>query len=125
MDIYDVGSGWAVERRTAWDYVGGCRGGSPVLGVEEGIMNPHSGTVFGPWSHKVSNFAIDGTETGFADFFEELGEFRLSDFPRPMPGCTPMRTALCTCRLSLRGLLVSISRWWWSCTPMTRLLRCR
>ena len=82
VDFHNVGSGWVTERRLAWDYVGGGRGGSPDLRVEEGIVNPHSGTVFGPWNHKVSNFAIDGTETGFADFFEKLGGVAAFGFPK-------------------------------------------
>ncbi len=73
LDFHDVGSGWIVERRLVWDYVGGGQGGSDDLGIEEGITNPHPGTPSGPWGHKVSNFAIDGTRVGFADFYEKLG----------------------------------------------------
>ncbi len=73
VDFHNVGAGWVVERRLAWDYVGGGLGGSNDLGVEEGITNPHPGTPSGPWGHRVSNFAIDGTDVGFADFYERLG----------------------------------------------------
>lgn len=82
VDFHNVGDGWVVERRLAWDYVGGGRGGSPDLGVEEGITNPHPGTVSGPWGHKISNFAIDGTETGFGDFFRRLGGLAAFGFPK-------------------------------------------
>ena len=73
VDFHDVGAGWVVERRLAWDYVGGGLGGSRDLGVEEGITNPHPGAPSGPWGHKVSDFAIDGTQIGFADYYERLG----------------------------------------------------
>ena len=73
VDFHNVGAGWITERRLAWDYVGGGLGGSPDLGVEEEVTNPFPGRNLGRWGHKVSNFAIDGTETGFADFFERLG----------------------------------------------------
>ncbi|MXX65530.1 MAG: hypothetical protein F4Z40_00595 [Chloroflexi bacterium] len=102
VDFHNVGDGWVVERRLAWDYVGGGRGGSPDLGVEEGITNPHPGAVSGPWGHKISNFAIDGTETGFGDFFRRLGGLAAFGFPKTdaradaeqagtlqIPGATP------------------------------------
>ncbi len=73
VDFHNLGSGWVVERRLAWDYVGGGAGGSPDQGVEPGVTNPHPGTLLGPWGHKVSDFAIDGTQVGFAGFFNSLG----------------------------------------------------
>ena len=73
VDFHNLGAGWVVERRLAWDYVGGGRGGSTDQGVEEGITNPNPGRPSGPWGHKVANLAIDGTEVGFADFYERLG----------------------------------------------------
>ena len=73
VDFHNVGTGWVTERRLAWDYVGGGSGGSVDLGVEPDILNPSPGDVSGPWLHKVSNLAIDGTLTGFADFYSELG----------------------------------------------------
>ena len=82
VDFHNVGVGWVVERRLAWDYLGGGLGGSADLGVEEGITNPHFGLVSGPWGHKVSNFAIDGTEIGFADFYGELGGLQAFGYPK-------------------------------------------
>ena len=73
VDFHNLGSGWVVERRLAWDYVGGGAGGSPDQGVEPGVTNPHPGTLLGPWGHKVSDFAIDGTQVSFASFFNSLG----------------------------------------------------
>ncbi len=72
-DFHDVGAGWVVERRLAWDYVGGGVRGAPDHGVEPGVLNPNPGTPLGPWRHKVSDIAIDGTEVGFADFFNRHG----------------------------------------------------
>ena len=82
VDFHNVGAGWVVERRLAWDYVGGGKGGSQDQGVEEDVLNPHEGAVVGPWGHKVSNFAIDGTEIGFADFFQRLGGVAAFGFPK-------------------------------------------
>lgn len=82
VDFHNVGAGWVVERRLAWDYVGGGRGGSQDQGVEEDVLNPNEGEVVGPWGHKVSNFAIDGTEVGFADFYERLGGVAAFGFPK-------------------------------------------
>ena len=82
VDFHRVGAGWITERRLAWDYVGGGLGGSTDLGVEAGVTNPHPGTPLGPWGHKVSNLAIDGTETGFAGFFERLGGVASFGFPK-------------------------------------------
>ena len=82
LDFHDVGGGWMVERRLAWDYFGGGEGGSPDLGAEEGVTNPNPGAVTGPWGHKVSNFAIDGTYVGFADFFRQFGGVAAFGFPK-------------------------------------------
>ena len=62
-----------IERRLGWDLIGGGRGGSTDMGVEPGILNPNDGVLSGPWGHKVSNQAIDGTAIGFLDFFQRLG----------------------------------------------------
>ncbi len=69
VDFHDVGAGWVVERRLAWDYFGGGRGDSDDLGIEYALSNPHPGQVFEPWGHRVSNRSVDGTVTGFAEFF--------------------------------------------------------
>ena len=63
----------AIERRLGWDLIGGGRNGAPDQGIEAGILNPNEGVASGPWGHKVSNQAVDGTETGFLDFFQWLG----------------------------------------------------
>jgi DNA-binding beta-propeller fold protein YncE len=63
----------AIERRLGWDLIGGGRGGAPDQGIEAGTLNPNEGMASGPWGHKVSNQAVDGTETGFLDFFQWLG----------------------------------------------------
>ncbi len=73
VDFHDVGQGWVVERRLAWDYVGGGVGGSEDQGTEPGVTNPHVGASLGPWGHKVSDFSIDGTPIGFAEFFNSIG----------------------------------------------------
>ena len=73
VDFHDVGAGWVVERRLAWDYVGGGEKGAPDQGVEPDVLNQNSGTRLGPWGHKISDFAIDGTVVGFAGFFDRLG----------------------------------------------------
>ncbi len=82
VDFHNLGAGWVVERRLAWDYVGGGSGGSDDLGVEADVLNPNAGTVSGPWGHKVSNFAIDGTVVGFADFFQRLGGVAAFGYPK-------------------------------------------
>ena len=82
LDFHNLGAGWVVERRLAWDYVGGGLGGSQDQGVELDVLNPHAGTISGPWGHKISNFAIDGTEVGFADFYERLGGVSAFGFPK-------------------------------------------
>ncbi len=85
VDFHDVGSGWVIERRLAWDYIGGGFGGAPDQGVEEAdehAPNPYPGIVIGPWGNKVSNFAIDGTEVGFADFFFSHGGIAAFGYPK-------------------------------------------
>lgn len=82
VDFHSVGAGWVVERRLAWDYFGGGLGGSTDLGVEYAPTNPHPGQVLGPWERRVSNRAVDGTETGFADFFDRLGGVRSFGLPK-------------------------------------------
>src|SRR3972149_2214469 len=66
-------SAYAIERRLAWDYLGGGAAGAENQGVELGTSNPYPGEEHGPWGHKVSNFAVDGARTGFLDFFNDLG----------------------------------------------------
>ena len=69
----DLGNAWVLERRLAWDYVGGGRANSIDQGTEPDIRNPHPGTELGPWGHRVSDFDLNGNEIGFRQFFERLG----------------------------------------------------
>ena len=78
----DLGGGWVLERRLTWDYMGGGLAGSVDMGVEPNITNPHAGVLVGPWGHKVSNFDIHGTRTGFRGFFERLGGVQSFGFPK-------------------------------------------
>ncbi len=73
---------WRIERRLAWDYVGGGVAGAPDLGVEPGLLSEQSGDLIGPWGHRVSNFAVDGTEIGFMDFFDSLGGVQAFGYPK-------------------------------------------
>ncbi|MDE2936612.1 MAG: leucine-rich repeat domain-containing protein [Chloroflexota bacterium] len=82
VDFHDVGSGWVVERRLAWDYVGGGLGGSVDQRFESGPFNPNPGTLLGPWGNRVSNISIEGTNVGFADYFNELGGVPAFGFPK-------------------------------------------
>ncbi len=78
----DLGGIWVIERRLAWDYFGGGVAGADDLGTEPGTSNPNPGFQHGPWGHKVSNYAVDGTFTGFADFFTELGAVDAFGYPK-------------------------------------------
>ena len=82
VDFHNLGNGWIVERRLAWDYVGGGEGGAIDQGVEPDVLNPHPGTPLGPWGHKVSNLSVEGDEVGFADFFAKLGGVEAFGFPK-------------------------------------------
>jgi hypothetical protein len=73
---------WRMERRLAWDFVGGGLGGAPDLGVELTLLNPNPGREVGPWGHKVSDFDIDGNPIGFLEFFESLGGVASFGFPK-------------------------------------------
>ena len=63
----------AVIPRAVWDFLGGGRGGAPDLGVEADVVSDQPGEVIGTWGHRVSNFSIDGSETGFLNFFNTYG----------------------------------------------------
>ncbi len=102
VDCHQRDGAWRMERRLAWDYLGGGVGGSIDLGVEPHLLSEQDGLEVGPWQHRVSNFAIDGTPTGFLDFFTALGGVQAFGFPktdaRPdddpravlrIPGATP------------------------------------
>ncbi len=93
---------WRMERRLVWDYQGGGLAGAPDLGVEPGLISEQPGQVLGPWGHRVSNVAVDGTYTGFLDVFERLGGVAAFGYPKTdaradthpdavlaLPGATP------------------------------------
>ena len=102
VDCHQRAGAWRMERRLAWDYLGGGIAGSVDLGVEPDLRTEQPGHELGPWGHRVSNLAIDGTPTGFLDFFNALGGVQAFGFPktdaRPdddsravlhIPGATP------------------------------------
>ncbi len=62
-----------VFARPVWDLIGGGLGGAPNLGIEPNLFSDQEGVIVGTWGHRVSNFAIDGSVTGFLDFFEQFG----------------------------------------------------
>ncbi len=83
IDFHNVGSGWLVERRLAWDYFGGGIGGSVDQGVEPAPATPPAGgVVVGAFRHYVANVTADGQTTGFLDFFNELGGIDSFGFPK-------------------------------------------
>ena len=82
LDCEEREGAWDVSRRLAWDYVGGGAAGAPDLGVESDLLSEQSGDVLGPWGHRVSNYAVDGTNTGFLDFFNALGGVETFGFPK-------------------------------------------
>ena len=82
VDCHHRAGAWRMERRLAWDYVGGGVAGAPDLGVEPDLRSTQPGEEVGPWGHRVSNFDIDGTEIGFRDFYEALGGVTAFGFPK-------------------------------------------
>ena len=78
----DGRGGRQIYPRPVWDFIGGGRGGAPDLGVESDVLSDQPGDVVGDWGHRVSNFAIDGTEIGFKDFFDRLGGRPMFGAPR-------------------------------------------
>ena len=82
VDCHHRAGAWRMERRLAWDYVGGGVAGAPDLGVEPDLLSTQPGEKVGPWGHRVSNFDIDGTEIGFLGFFEALGGVTAFGFPK-------------------------------------------
>ena len=73
---------WRMERRLVWDYLGGGLGDAPDLGTEPDLVSHQVGLPLGPWGHRVSNMAVDGTPTGFLDFFVELGGLQAFGHPK-------------------------------------------
>ena len=96
VDCQERDGVWRVERRLVWDYLAGGLGDAPDLGTEPDLLSEQPGLPLGPWGHRVSNLAVDGTPTGFLDFFNALGglqafghpksEARLDDAPGAMLG---------------------------------------
>ncbi len=82
VDCQERDGVWRMERRLVWDYVGGGLGDSTDLGVEPDLLSEQSGLPLGPWGHRVSNMAVDGTPTGFLDFFVELGGLQAFGHPK-------------------------------------------
>ena len=81
-DCQERDGGWRLERRLVWDYVGGGVGGAPDLGTEPELVSEQPGLPLGPWGHRVSNLAVDGTFTGFLDFFNALGGLEAFGYPK-------------------------------------------
>ncbi len=73
VDCHNREGAWLIERRLVWDYIGGGAEGAPDLGVEPNLLSDQPGDVLGPWGHRVSDYAVDGTYVGFLDFFTALG----------------------------------------------------
>ena len=73
---------WRVERRLTWDFIGGGVFGAPDLGFEPHLLSDQPGIFPGPWGHRVSNFAIDGTYTGFLNFFLHYGGVPAFGYPK-------------------------------------------
>ena len=71
-----------MERRLTWDHFGGGIDGSEDLGVEPHLLSEQPGELLGPWGHKVSNYAVDGTYIGFLDFFTALGGVPAFGYPK-------------------------------------------
>ena len=82
VDCHHRAGAWRMERRLAWDYVGGGVAGAPDLVVEPDLISTQPGEEVGPWGHRVSNYDIDGTEIGFRDFYEALGGVTAFGFPK-------------------------------------------
>ena len=82
VDCQERDGMWRMERRLVWDYVGGGLGDAPDLGVEPDVVSNQVGLPLGPWGHRVANLAVDGTPTGFLDFFVELGGLQAFGLPK-------------------------------------------
>ena len=50
--------------------------------MEAELLSDQPGEVIGPWGHRVSNFAVDGTEIGFLDAFKALGGVAAFGYPK-------------------------------------------
>ena len=82
LDFHDVGDGYIVERRLAWDYFGGDLGDNDQ-GVEAvPDVAPEGGVQVGAFRHYVANVDADGNATGFLDLFNSLGGVDAFGFPK-------------------------------------------
>ncbi len=75
LDCQERDGVWRMERRLVWDYLSG-------LGAEPNLRSEQPGLLLGPWGHRVSNLAVDGTTTGFLDFFNAMGGLAAFGHPR-------------------------------------------
>lgn len=75
VDCQERDGAWQMERRLVWDDLGG-------LGGEPDLLSEQPGLPLGPWGHRVSNFAVDGTSIGFLDFFNALGGLQAFGHPK-------------------------------------------
>ncbi len=75
VDCQERNGAWQMERRLVWDDLAG-PGGEPNL------LSEQPGMPLGPWGHRVSNVAIDGTPVGFLDFFTALGGLEAFGHPK-------------------------------------------
>ena len=82
VDCHNREGAWLIERRLVWDYIGGGAEGAPDLGVEPNLLSDQPGDLLGPWGHRVSDYAVDGTYTGFLDFFTALGGVNTFGHPK-------------------------------------------
>lgn len=80
--VIDFKPALGLQRRLVWDYFGGGVEGSPDMGVEAGTSNTFPGLKLGPWGHKVSNYSVTGTWTGFLDAFVRMGGVESFGFPK-------------------------------------------
>ena len=66
-------NGFCIERRLAWDYFGGGLDGAPDQGFEPATLSNAPGPIVGAFGHRVSDVSTDGTNVGFAQFYERFG----------------------------------------------------
>ena len=82
VDCHEREGDWLMERRLTWDHFGGGVDGSEDLGVEPHLLSEQPGELLGPWGHRASNYAVDGTYIGFLDFFTALGGVPAFGYPK-------------------------------------------
>ncbi len=93
---------YCMQRKLTWDYFGGDLGAAVDQGVEPNLVNTNPGQRLGPWGHEVSDLSVEGTPTGFLQFFSRLGGVEAFGFPKSdargdsnqpgmlhIPGATP------------------------------------